>query len=71
MGLAMISLTAPSTTAVEIGSPFRDLSREPGRAGPLRRPATAVRNDTLDDAFPRRYPGFRPANGNEIVALTS
>jgi hypothetical protein len=24
---------------------------------------TAVLNDTLEDAFPRRYPSFRPANG--------
>jgi hypothetical protein len=32
---------------------------------------TAVLNDTLDDAFRRRYPGFRPAHGNEAVALTA
>ncbi|MDB5400397.1 MAG: hypothetical protein JWQ55_2415 [Rhodopila sp.] len=32
---------------------------------------TAVLNDTLEDAFRRRYPGFRPANGNEVVALTA
>jgi len=24
---------------------------------------TAVLNDTLEDAFRQRYPGFRPANG--------
>jgi hypothetical protein len=29
---------------------------------------TAVLNDTLEDAFRRRYPGFRPANGDEVVA---
>jgi hypothetical protein len=28
-------------------------------------------NDTLEDAFRRRYPGFRPANGNEVVALVA
>ena len=32
---------------------------------------TAVLNDTLADAFRRRYPGFRPANGNEAVALAA
>ena len=32
---------------------------------------TAVLNDTLEDAFRRRYPGFRPANGNEVVALAA
>jgi hypothetical protein len=32
---------------------------------------TAVLNDTLEDAFRRRYPGFRPANGNEVIALVS
>jgi hypothetical protein len=30
---------------------------------------TAVLNDTLEDAFRRRYPGFRPANGDEVIAL--
>jgi hypothetical protein len=30
---------------------------------------TAVLNDTLEDAFRRRYPGFRPANDDEAVAL--
>jgi len=29
---------------------------------------TAVLNDTLEDAFRHRYPGFHPANGNEAVA---
>jgi hypothetical protein len=28
---------------------------------------TAVLNDTLEDAFRRRYPGFRPANNDEAV----
>ncbi len=32
---------------------------------------TAVLNDTLEDAFCRRYPGFRLANGNEIAALAA
>jgi hypothetical protein len=32
---------------------------------------TAVLNDTLEDAFRRRYPGFRPANSDEVVALIS
>jgi len=32
---------------------------------------TAVLNGTLEDAFRRRYPGFRPANGNEVVALAA
>ena len=32
---------------------------------------TAVLNDTLEDAFRHRYPGFRPANGDEAVALVA
>jgi hypothetical protein len=32
---------------------------------------TAVLNDTLEDAFRRRYPGFRPANGDEVVELAA
>jgi hypothetical protein len=32
---------------------------------------TTVPNDTLEDAFRCRYPGFRPANGDEVVALAS
>jgi hypothetical protein len=32
---------------------------------------TAVLNDTLEDAFRRRYPGFRPANPDEAVALVA
>jgi hypothetical protein len=32
---------------------------------------TAVLNDTLEDAFRRRYPGFHPVNGNEAVALAA
>jgi hypothetical protein len=32
---------------------------------------TAVLNDTLEDAFRRRYPGFRPTNGYEVVALAA
>jgi hypothetical protein len=32
---------------------------------------TAVLNDTLEDAFRRRYPGFRPANGDDVVELMS
>jgi hypothetical protein len=32
---------------------------------------TAVLNDTLEDVFRRRYPGFRPANGEEVVALAA
>jgi hypothetical protein len=30
---------------------------------------TAVLNDTLEDAFRRGYPGFRPANGHKMIAL--
>ena len=29
---------------------------------------TAVLNDTLEDAFRRRYPGFRPAQGKRAMA---
>ena len=29
---------------------------------------TAVLNDTLEDAFRRRHPGFRPANDNQRLA---
>ena len=29
---------------------------------------TAVLNDTLEDAFRRRHPGFRPANGDQPLA---
>ena len=32
---------------------------------------TAVLNDTLEDAFRHRYPGFRPANDNEAIALAA
>jgi hypothetical protein len=32
---------------------------------------TAVLNDTLADAFRHRYPGFRPANDDEAVALAA
>jgi hypothetical protein len=32
---------------------------------------TAVLNDTLEDAFRRRYPGFRPANNDDAVALAA
>jgi hypothetical protein len=32
---------------------------------------TAVLNDTLEDTFRRRYPGFRPANDEEEVALAA
>ena len=32
---------------------------------------TAVLNDTLQDAFRRCYPGFRPTNGDKVVALES
>ena len=28
---------------------------------------TAVLNDTLEDAFRRRYPGFRPANDDQAL----
>ena len=31
----------------------------------------AVLNDTLEDAFRHRYPGFRPANDDKAVALAS
>jgi hypothetical protein len=31
----------------------------------------AVLNNTLEDAFRHRYPGFRPANSNEAVALVA
>jgi hypothetical protein len=32
---------------------------------------TTVLNDTLEDAFRHRYPGFRPANDDEEVALVA
>jgi hypothetical protein len=32
---------------------------------------TVVLNDTLEDAFGHRYPGFHPANGNEAVILAA
>ncbi len=32
---------------------------------------TTTLNDTPVDAFRHRYPGFRPANGNETVASES
>jgi hypothetical protein len=32
---------------------------------------TAVLNDTLEDAFRRRYPGFHPANDDDAVALVA
>ena len=32
---------------------------------------TAVLNDTLEDTFRHRYPGFRPANDDEAIALAA
>ena len=32
---------------------------------------TAVLNDTLEGAFRRHYPGFRPADGDEVVSLAA
>ena len=32
---------------------------------------TAVLNDTLEDAFRRRYPSFRRANGDQELALVA
>jgi hypothetical protein len=32
---------------------------------------TTVLNDTLEDTFRPRYPGFRPTNGDEVVALAT
>jgi hypothetical protein len=32
---------------------------------------TAVLNDTLEDAFRRRCPGFRPVNDDEVAALAA
>jgi hypothetical protein len=32
---------------------------------------TAVLNDTLADAFGHRYPGFRRANDDTVVALAT
>jgi hypothetical protein len=32
---------------------------------------TAVLNDTLADAFRHRYPGFRPVNDDEAIALAA
>ena len=29
---------------------------------------TAVLNDNLEDAFRRRYPGFRPTNGDPVLS---
>jgi hypothetical protein len=29
---------------------------------------TAVLNDTLEDAFRRHYPGFRPAENKQVMA---
>jgi hypothetical protein len=31
----------------------------------------AVLNDTLEEAFRRRYPGFRPANDDQAIAATA
>ena len=32
---------------------------------------TAVLNDTLEDAFRRRYPGFRPRQGEQAMAMAA
>ena len=32
---------------------------------------TAVLNNTLEDAFRRRYPGFRPANDDGAIAAAA
>jgi hypothetical protein len=39
--------------------------------GPFLDVRTSVLNDTLEDAFRHRYPGFRPATGDKVVALVS
>jgi hypothetical protein len=31
----------------------------------------AVLNGTLEEAFRRRYPGFRPANDDQVVAAAA
>jgi hypothetical protein len=36
-----------------------------GTVQPFLAVRTAVLNDTLEDAFRRRYPGFRPANDDQ------
>jgi hypothetical protein len=38
---------------------------------PFLRVRTAVLNDTLEDAFRRRYPGFRPANSNAATSTAA
>jgi len=32
---------------------------------------TAMLNDTLEDAFRHRYPGFRPANDDQVTATAA
>ena len=32
---------------------------------------TTILNDTLEDVFRRRYPGFRPIDGDAVVALVA
>jgi hypothetical protein len=32
---------------------------------------TAVLNDTLEDAFRHRYPGFRPANDDQVLSAVA
>ena len=32
---------------------------------------TAVLNDTLEDAFRHRYPGFRSANGDQALSVAA
>ena len=40
-------------------------------AQPFLEVRTAVLNDTLEDAFRRRYSGFRPANDDEVTATAA
>jgi hypothetical protein len=50
-------------------SPSATRSLQQGDGAPFLDVRTAVLNDTLEDVFRRRYPGFRPANGDEVIAL--
>jgi hypothetical protein len=49
----------------------QQMRRNRATAQPFLDVRTTVLNDTLEYAFRRRDPGFRPANDNKVVALAA
>jgi hypothetical protein len=68
----LISMKLPVAPMMGLGSCHTQLGKcTIATVQPFLDVRAAVLNDTLEDAFPRRYPGFRPANDDEATALVS